>query len=104
MSCSSKPPVYDLTKDKEKIIQRVIPLLCDLKSLFTGLSTDIPGITEEDKIDIGIMPRAINILMSYFRVQVGVLTSQTFNVEHHVSLGPLSAVVKTISSDVLQVI
>lgn len=105
MSCSSKPPVYDVTKEKEKVIQQaVIPLLGDLESLFAGLSTDVPGITEEDKIDIGIMPRAIHILMSYLRVQIDMLASQTFNAEHFATLGPLSPVIATILSDIYQVI
>ena len=101
MSCSSDPPVLDITKEIGKMLQQAIPLLRDLESLFAGLSTVAPGITEEDKIDIAVMPRAIHILISNVRVEIEMLTSQTLKVENW---GPVSNIITTITSDVYQVI
>ena len=104
MSCSSSPPIFDNTKETGKILQEVIPLLRDLESLFAGLSTDIPGITEEDKIDIRVMPKAIHILISQLAVMIDVLASQTLNAKDYENWGPLSAMMATIASDAYQVI
>ena len=97
-------PIFDITKETGKALQQVIPLLRDLESLFAGLSTDIPGITEEDKIDIRIMPRAIHIMTSQFRVLADVYTSQTSSVEQSNSWEQFPTMIVTITSDAYQVI
>ena len=104
MSCSSNPPILENTKETGKVLQQIVPLLRELESLFARLSTDIPGITEEDKIDIKVMPRAIHILMSNISVEIDMLTSQILNAENFENWGPLSTMIATISSDVYQVI
>ena len=73
--------MFDITKETGKVLQQFIPPLCDLESLFAGLSTNVPGITEEDKIDIGIMPKAIHIMTSFFNELADVYTSQASSVE-----------------------
>ena len=91
-------------RKQKKILQQVIPLLRDIESLFAGLSTDIPGITEEDKIDIGIMSKTIHILISQLAVMIDVLASQTLNAKDYENWGQLSAIIATITSDAYQVI
>ena len=98
MSCSSKPPILDNTKEIGKVLQQVIPLLRDLESLFAGLSTDIPGITEEDKIDIRVMPRAIHTLISHLHLEIDMYTSQA------ITLDKYDTMIATITSDGNQVI
>ena len=97
-------PIFDITKETGKVLQQVIPLLRDLESLFAGLSTDIPGITEEDKIDIEIMPRAIHIMTSQFRALVDVHTSQTSSDKQCDSWEQFPTMIVTITSDAYQVI
>ena len=97
-------PIFDITKETGKVLQQVIPLLRDLESLFAGLSTNIPGITEEDKIDIEIMPRAIHIMTSQFRMLVDVHTSQTLSVKQCDSWEQFPTMIVTITSDAYQVI
>ena len=98
MSCSSKPPILDNTKETGKVLQQVIPLLRDLESLFAGLSTDIPGITEEDKIDIRVMPRAIHTLISHLHLEIDMYTSQAITLDKYYTM------IATITSDGNQVI
>ena len=98
MSCSSKPPTFDNTKEIGKILQEVVPLLRDLESLFAGLSTDIPGITEEDKIDIKVMPRAIHTLISHIHLEIDMYTSKAITLDEY------DTMIATICSDGNQVI
>ena len=97
-------PMFDITKETGKVLQQVIPLLCDLESLFAGISTDVPGITEEDKIDIEVTPKAIHIMTSHFKELIDMHTSQASSVERSDIWGKFPTMIATISSDVHQVI
>lgn len=92
---------YRINK-QTKMLQQMIPIMIDLKSLFAGISSDISGgVGEDDKRDIGLMSRALHIMISDFRAWFEILKSQESNVHNS---GNTGAVLDNIASTLYQVL
>ena len=92
---------YHINK-QTKMLQQMIPIMIDLKALFTGISSDISGrVGEDDKRDIGVMSRALHIMISDFRAWFEILKSQESDVQNSGSTG---AVLDNIASTLYQVL
>ena len=92
---------YHINK-QTKMLQEMIPILIDLKHLFAGVSSNISaGVVEDDKRDIGVMSRALYIIISDFRAWFEILKSQESNVRNYGSTG---TVLDTIATTLYQVL
>ena len=85
-------------------VQKIVPLLTDLQARFAGLPTDVSTILEEDKKDIKVMPKALQILTSHCKSWLDLFNKKQTDSQTQVppqSQAPL--LLQTISSDVFKV-
>ena len=85
-------------------VQKIVPLLTDLQARFAGLPTDVSTILEEDKKDIKVMPKALQILTSHCKSWLDLFNKkQTDSQTQVLPQSQVPLLLQTISSDVFKV-
>ena len=85
-------------------VQKIVPLLTDLQVRFAGLPTDVSTILEEDKKDIKVMPKALQILTSHCKSWLDMFNKkQTDSQAQVLPQTQIPLLLQTISSDVFKV-
>ena len=85
-------------------VQKIVPLLTDLQVRFAEIPTDISTILEEDKKDIKVMPKALQMLISHCKSWLDLFKKkQTDSQTQVLPQSQVPLLLQTISSDVFKV-